>query len=381
MNTLIRLLTILFIFTLSSCNQQEKKEGPQSEEENVQSTANNQLVTLTKEQAKGAGIQLGQLQTKNISSKVSCNGLLEVSSNYISTVIPPVKGYVEELYFLPGDYVQKGDKIACLSHPEYLKIQEEYLSMKSQKEFYEKEFKRQGELAVEKAASLKKMQQAKTDYEKANARFLAIKKLLRLMHLDPDEITEGNLSSDIFLYAPISGYVTEMYLNKGKLANENNPVYEIMDMDHLLLKLNVYEKDISRVKKGQQIKFSLVKNPDKTFKTRIDEIGSKINQKNRTFPVYAKLNGIEDQLKHGLYVNADIHISSENDYVLPNEAIIRIDGETHVFIPHGDGYVPVPVEIGHQGDDYTVIKNFKNFMDQQVVVKGAYFLNGELSLK
>jgi len=368
------------MLTFISCqgNKEESTQG--NTPKSTSSGERSQLVTLTKAQKKEVGIETGKLKETEITSELSCNGKIEVSPNYIATIIPPVKGFIKELYYKEGDYVEKGTKLARLSHPEYLRIQENYLAVKSQAEYYEQEYKRQGELAVEKAASLKKMQKAKANYHETNARLQSLKELLGLLNIPLNKVENGSFSSNVYLHAPVSGYITDLYSNVGKIADENNPVYEIMNMNHIRLHLNIYEKDIAGVETGQKVTFTLAKNPQENYTTRINYIGNKINPEKQTFSVYSNLKS-NSAFRHGLYVNAKVIQASEKSHVLPNEAIVRIEGVPHVFVAHPKGYAPQKVQTGKRNETYTLIKNFKELTDKKIVTKGAYFLNGVLSLE
>jgi cobalt-zinc-cadmium efflux system membrane fusion protein len=225
------------------------------------------------------------------------------------------------------------------------------------------------------------MQKAKADYEESKARLQSLTKLLDLMHIDPEKISEGNLFSDIYLYAPVNGHITKVYSNTGKLADENNPVYELMDMNHLRLHLNIYEKDISKISKGQTVKFSLANSSDNTHTAKIDYTGNKITSEKRTVSVYSELKDTDKKFKHGMYVDADILIHSKTRHVLPNEAVVRIDGTPHIFIARSNGYEPFKVKPGKSLETYTEINNYKELLSKEIVIKGAYFLKGEISLQ
>ena len=93
------------------------------------------------------------------------------------------------MHFQTGDRVQKGDQLAKLSHPDYIKLQEDYLAAQSNLEYSSREYKRQGELAVEKAASLKRMQKAKSTYEQNKAKLTSLETRLRMLHIDPSNIS------------------------------------------------------------------------------------------------------------------------------------------------------------------------------------------------
>ena len=56
-----------------------------------------------------------------------------------------------------------------------------YLENKSELDYYQEEYKRQGELTVENAASIKKLQQAKANYYKFEASYQSLKAQLELL--------------------------------------------------------------------------------------------------------------------------------------------------------------------------------------------------------
>jgi len=377
MNHLHIFSVIIFLLLFSCNNNSEEKTESTGQKPEVQNK-NSSLVTLTEMEERESEIQTGTIGENEVKKNISCNGVIEVLPNYIVTVIPPFKGYIKDFYHETGDFVKKGAKLVRLSHPRFLKIQEEYLSIKSQSEYYKTEYERQGELAVEKAASLKKMQKAKADYSESQARLQSLKQKLKMINIDPEKIKEGELIPDICLYAPISGYITEMNSNIGKMADENNPVYEIMDMNHLRLRMNVPETEVAQLSKGQRVEYTLVTNGDKTYTSKITDIGNKVNKKERTLPVYADIQSPGKQFKHGLSVSAKIVVSIQHQYALPDEAIVDIEGAPHVFIKEENSYKPFRVKTGPQNGGYTVIENYDPLTSKEIVIEGSVYLKKKL---
>ena len=87
-----------------------------------------------------------------------------------------------------------GQCIAVLEHPDYIKIQQDYLETKSQWELYKEDFKRQGELTVENASSIKTMQQAQASFKAIEVRLFALKSQLKLLGIDADSLHIGTIS-------------------------------------------------------------------------------------------------------------------------------------------------------------------------------------------
>jgi len=374
----LHIFSLIIFLLLFSCNNNPEENSKSTEQDPEVQNRNNSLITLTEKEEQEAGIQTGKIKKEEIEKNVSCNGTIEVLPNYSVTVIPPVKGYIKEFFYKPGDYVEKGKKLVRLSHPEFLKIQEKYLSVKIQNEYFKTDYERQGELAVEKAASLKKMQKAKADYLETDARLKSLKQKLNMMNIDPGNIEHGELISDVYLYAPISGYITEINSNIGEIADENNPVYEIMNMNYLRLRLDLPEKVIPQLAEGQRVKYMLANNENKKYTSKITDIGNKVNEEERTLPVYADIQNQEKQFKHGLSVKAEIAVSSQHQYALPNNAILNIKGAPHIFLKEKQSYTSFKVKPGPQHEGYTVIENHEPLTSKEIVIEGAVYLKNKL---
>jgi cobalt-zinc-cadmium efflux system membrane fusion protein len=375
------LIAVTIFFSFIACTGNNNKESSSDKKSVKGKEITTISVNLTQAQKKETDIQTSGLEKREFTEKLSCAGKIEVLPNYIVTVIPPVKGYIEELYHQNGDYVNKGDKLVKLTHPKYLSIQQDYLSAKTRTEYYEKEYKRQGELAVEKAASLKKMQIAKADYEDAKAKLQSLSQLLNMMNIEPETVKPGKLYSEMYVYAPISGYITDVYSNYGRLADEDNPVYEIMNMNHLRLKLQVPENKTGKISEGQSVEFSAVNSSGKTFNTAIDYIGKKVHTDHNRISVYSYLQNSDMKFRHGMNVNAKIVIANKTEYAVPNEAIVRIDKKLYIFFSFDNGYKLFEVKPGNEKEEFTAIKNYENLLSKRIVTKGAHFLKKQLIAK
>jgi len=104
------------------------------------------------------------LQQKEMPKRIQCTGVVRAHPHDIAVVSAPMKGFVRELNHQKGQQIRRGETVAQLSHPAYLELQQQYLSAKSHMEYYRQEYQRQGELAVDEAAPLKKVQKAKASF-------------------------------------------------------------------------------------------------------------------------------------------------------------------------------------------------------------------------
>ncbi len=366
---------VLYIIPLAfliSCSG-EKVDNTDNEELQEAKTSI-ESIEFSKKQIDLAGIKTGKFEKKTISETIECSGTIEVPPQNIATVSPVISGFIKNLNYYPGDNVEKGSVLGTLNHPDFITLQQQYIEAKSQVDFYQEEYKRQGELTVENAASIKKMQKAKADYLTYEANYKSLKAQLELLGVNTSEIEKGEFVKDFKISAPISGTISQLSANKGKFVSSEDFVYEIINASVLNIKLNVFEKDLSKVKIGQTIRFSILNN-ETQFVSKVKRVGIKIDKSNRTSLVQSAIDNKNQLLKPGMYVNASININEKEAFTLPYEAVVDLKGESFVFIKKDNSFKRIKIEKGVVQDDFCEILNLdKELLKAEVVIKGVYYL-------
>src|SRR3546814_17868546 len=102
---------------------------------------------------------------------------------------------VRKANYLIGSYVKKGSELVVIEHPEFIKLQEEYLAVLSSLGYPEAEYKRQQTLDSANIAARKALQRAESEYRTARARILSLEKQLDYMGLDPANVADGQKPS------------------------------------------------------------------------------------------------------------------------------------------------------------------------------------------
>ena len=143
---------VVLIFTFSACKNDKQKEGQATEAKATEKAEapheeeTPTIATLTEEQIKTVGIQLGVVEQKELTATIRANGLLKVPNNNKANATSLYGGVIKTLNVQIGDYVKKGQVIATIANPQFIQLQEEYLSTASRITFAEQELARQTEL-------------------------------------------------------------------------------------------------------------------------------------------------------------------------------------------------------------------------------------------
>jgi cobalt-zinc-cadmium efflux system membrane fusion protein len=332
-------------------------------------------VSLSQEQQKLLGIVLGQPILRSMNGTLKANGMLDVPPQNMVTVSAPLGGFVKSTELLQGMKVKKGQTVIVLQHPDYIQLQEDYLTSKNQLEFLELEYKRQQELSKENVTAAKALQQAKSNYFGAKAKVQGLKAKLKLININPQELENGEIQNTISIPSPITGFVTEVNVNIGKHINPTDVLFKIIDTEHLHAEAQVFEKDVPHLKIGQLVRIYLA-NENKERLAKVFLIGKEITPE-RTVRVHCHLEGEDPSLIPGLYFKALIETDPQQVTTLPTEALVDFDNKHYVFVEQKAGaldYEMIEISKIKSEEDFAEVVLPSSIAGRKIVLKGTYSL-------
>lgn len=329
----IRLITTAVIF-LTSCGGKT--------EDNVNDLEHNTdpiTVDLTAEQFKAVNIELGTIEQKNLKSVVKASGHLDVPPQNKASVSTYIGAVVKSILVLEGNFVKKGQTLAVLEHPDFIKLQENYLTAISEFDLSEKEYQRQKELSDQNAGTGKILQKTESEYTSAKARVSSLESQLKMLGVNLDGLSKGHIVSSILLSSPIDGYIGHINVNLGAFVEPNRSLFEIIDNSKIHCDILVYEKDLFKIKVGQKVNFILANNPEHqeehksgTIKGEIFGINKSFENDTKALTVHASIENETHELIPGMYVNALIDVGEQTSSVVPVDAIVKADGKEYIFV-------------------------------------------------
>jgi len=374
-SAVISALLIVFV----SCNG-GKKPGNENKGAEV---IPEDIVELRDDQIKLAKIETGAIETRSLSSTIKVRGTVTVAPQNSATVCMPMGGFVKSTNLLPGSIVKKGQTLAILENQEFVDIQKNYLEAKNRFEYAEAEYNRHNELYKDDVYSQKNLQQVTSEYKSMKAEVKALEQKLKLIGINPAGLHEDEISSSVAVLTPISGYVKSVNINIGKFVAPSDILFEVVNIDKLILELTLFEKDADKVSAGQKIRF-FINNETDQHEAVIYQTGKFIDA-DKTYKVYANVLESCKNLMPGMYVNAIIEATSNKVTALPSDAIVSFDDKNYIFVfekskeengrPFTE-YRMIQVQKGVTDGGYTEIFLPEGFSSTtaKVVIKGAYTL-------
>ena len=379
------LFSIVFSSAILTACDDDKTETQKTETKQTTATdtlaATTEEVSFTADQYKVAAIELGKVEMRNLSSVIKVNGTIDVEPQSVVSISAPLGGFVKSAGLLPGQAVRKGQVMAVIENAEFINMQQDYLESKSRMTYLQQELKRQQELQKEEINSLKTLQQISSEYNTMVAKMAGLRQKLALIGINANNVKSGNISRTANLYSPISGYVTESNVNRGKYVQPSDVLFELTNRNDMHLALNVFEKDVRKINPGQPIRFALASETDYQRAGKVFLIG-KSTKEDGTVPVHAHLNISNDvALYPGMYVKAMIETRTEDVTALPADAIIQSEGKYFIFVQTDTAQnkttfkmIPVVKGIEQEGFVAVTLPDGYDMRVIKIVIKGAYAL-------
>lgn len=325
------------------------------------------IVTIDPEVQQNMNIKTAKVEVKQLSSKVTTNGVLATNETSEYIVTTRINGWIEKLYVnYTGQQISKGSKLMDIYSPELVSAQQELLTALSYQNSVNE-------------SSLKSIRESGNELVKNSMR------KLELLEVSDDEIKRlidtREVKTYLTLYAQKSGTVLEKNIVDGQKVMGGMPLLKIANLSTLWLMADIYEYELAKVKVGS--KASVIFNflPGKIYEGRVSFIYPTLDTKSRTVKIRIELNN-RGELKPSMFAN--ITIEGEDlgkKPVVPENAIIRSGLKDVVIISLGDGkFKPQEVKLGGYANGYYQV--LSGLSEGNTIVTSAQFLiDSESNLK
>ncbi len=167
----------------------------------------------------------------------------------------------------------------------------------------------------------------------------------------------GNPPPSVVISAPLSGVVDARNVVLGQAVEPNTVLFHIGNPMQMLVVARVYEEDLDKVRFGQTSEIRVFGYPKQVFRGQVTLVGPRLNPKNRTGSVWIQVSNPNGLLKPNMFARVKLILKQEKKaLVVPDAAILAVNGETFVFVRSGPGsYRRVIVQTGMKMDGYTEV--------------------------
>lgn len=375
-------LYIAAALLVASCGTKNEQEEGRSEDLPEKNT-----VELTDKQMQQLNITTGALADHTFAGTIQASGRLTTSPQGEASIAPKMGANVERVLVREGQEVTKGQVLAYLSHPDLLEIQSRYLTAVNRRDYLSKEYQRQTQMMDEKVGAGKDYDRTKSELQIINSEIRMLTTQLQQLGIAPSSLRAGKAVSAIAVTSPIAGTVERIDVETGQYAAPETPMMRIINTQSLFAELQVYQSDLPRLQKGQEVDLQVQAAGDggKVFKGKIYAIGKTFDSNMQSVPVRVDMDGAKDALISGLYVEAQIAAGVSTMKAVPAEAVVDEEDKLYIFaaVRVGDKWTFTPIAVTKikEENGMVAVKPVQEDLKMEgrtVALSGAYYLLSEM---
>lgn len=360
----------------STHNAKEPAKGESSASERA-AKKNEQGLTLSAEEIQAAGIKVAALQEQQVNEQIAVTATIQANQNKLAQVAPRVAGRVTKVMANLGDKVKQGQSLALVDSIEVGEAQSAYAQAASEHALAKTNMERVEKLYADQIIAQKEYLRVRADLEKAKAVLRAASEKRQALGVAGQGI--GGEGVSVFaVSAPFPGMIIEKKAVLGELAQPDKPLFSIADLSNVWIETNLYEKDIGKIRLGAAAVITVAAYPGENFNGKVAYISSVMDKESRTIRARVEVPNPDGRLKLDMFANAAIAAAGATKaMLLPDEAVVLVQGQPTVFVQEAGGFEARAVDLGEKLRNRVVLKSGVK-PGENVVTSGAYALKAKM---
>ena len=353
---------------LGACGHEHAHDEPSSSGQGV--------IRLDSATARAIDLQVDTLPVRPLPRTIEVLGELKVPPQNRAVVTTVVGANVASIYVLEEDEVRAGQVLATLRHPDLIDLQVDYLSDRAALATLDAEYDRILTLVDGQVESDRRLIEARAAYQAMQARVTGLEAQLRQVGLDPEDIAFQGIVDEVPLRAPIAGTVARVDAGQGAYAAPGEPLFALVNVDHVHADLVVFEADVAHLRVDQVVDVRVDALPDADRTARIFAIGKELDRDLRAVHVHAELVGPTDGALPGMTVRGTIRTDEERVRAVPRGAVRHTAAGSVLYRARAtaDGWEveAVVVRTGRTVGEWVEVQVDEEAADARYVLSDAY---------
>jgi len=342
---------------------------------------NSVLLELTQEERQAIEIKTVKASLRPMRNQLRAMGKVLAPQTKKAIVSYAFPARISDIHANIGDWVKSGQKLVTLQSEEVGKARAEFFKAQADFELARRNLEREKNLFDRGVGAQKNLLTTEAEFKVAEAGLNAAEKKLHVLGFTEDQVEELNKSHQVHpvisLYAPIGGKVIASNAVLGAMVDQATEILIIMDPTLLWVEAEIYERDIAKIKSGQDVEVSVPAYPEEVFPGKISFIGDVLNEGSRTITVRTEIRNREFKLKPGMFSDMTVFLNHPDAVLaLPEAAVLDDRDRKIVFITAADGYRLQAVSVGiKEGGYWEILDGLKE--GEEVVTAGNYQLKSK----
>lgn len=313
-----------------------------------------QHVSLSPTQRVLANVATMPVERMPLTKKINVVGIVDIAETQQVTLSARFRGRIEKLYVnFTGDVVTKGQPLVEMYSPDLVTSQQEFILALSGNQ----------QNLINGMRERLRLNYGMTDEQ--------------IHHLEETR----KVQTAVQFNSPIVGTVVLKQVQVGQYVDEGTVLYQLANLSKVWIYLDVYEKDIQFIRKGQTVHITSDAYPNNEFTGKVTFVDPVMNPEMRTVRIRTEFDNRHGKLKPKMFVKAQLHTEGKRAIAVPANAIMFTGKRTVVWVEkQSNTFEPRDVVLGQSTDaEFEIISGLEE--GEMIAVSGGFLIDSESALQ
>lgn len=382
-------LLLFSVLAFTGCKRQSADNADKAKSQTDMQQSG--LLQMSPSAQQHIGLQVAPAALTHMQEYLRATGTIQPIDSRVASVRPLARGRIVEVHAKIGDRVKAGQTLAVFDNVEAGELIAQLQSARAELEQRRarlspalRQAERSRRLADIGAGSEKDFESGQAEQQEIEASIRSqqaaingIEVRLRRFGVSSTSARSSFLTA---LKAPFAGVVTKAQASMGDFIDESREVFSVANLSQVWVQAEVYEKDLGRIRVGQNASITVDTYQNEHFTGRVAYISDVLDPQTRTARVRCEVANSDLKLKTDMFASIELPTKFDKQAVtVPTSALQEVEGKSVVFIRRSQAqFEKREVEKGVTVNAQTEITHGLK-VGEPVVTQGSFHLKSILS--
>jgi cobalt-zinc-cadmium efflux system membrane fusion protein len=312
---------------------------PAAESKNEQAAPKKNEVEMLLPAQQHVGLQVAAATEETMTEYFRATGSVQPIDGRVGEVSALARGRVAEVRAKVGDRVTRGQTLAVFDNLDALDLaaqeqsaRAELTRLNAQLLPATRQTERSRRLADIGATAEKDYEFNKAEEQGIRANVQSQQAVLNGIQQRLRRYGASDASGMTVLRAPFAGAITKVQVSSGDVLEPGRGAFTVADLSRVWVQAEVYEKDLGRIRLGQDASIRVETYLDVIFAGRVSFISDVLDPQTRTARVRCEVANADMRLKTDMFANIELPTTfSKRALTVPSSALQQVEGKNVVF--------------------------------------------------
>jgi cobalt-zinc-cadmium efflux system membrane fusion protein len=337
------IVSLLFSVMLFSGCKRKPVENADNAKQQAEAQQNG-LLQMSLSAQQHIGLQTAPAALTHMQEYLRATGTVQPVDSRVASVRPLARGRIVEVHAKVGDRVKAGQALAVFDNIEAGELIAQLQSARAELEQRKarlapvrRQAERSRRLADIGAGAEKDFESSQAEQQEIEANIRSQQAAINGLEVRLHRLGIANASARssflTALKAPFAGVVTKAQVSTGDFIDESREVFAVANLTQVWVQAEVYEKDLGRIRVGQNASITVDTYPNERFAGRVAYISDVLDPQTRTARVRCEVANGDLKLKTDMFASIELPTKFDKQAVtVPTSALQEVEGKSVVFV-------------------------------------------------